>query len=155
MEVGGGYDPQTVRLVGLPPLVLSLVAAPLSKRWGAPVTARIGLFTSATGLILAGAGGALTVAASALVSGGVGLAVPGLIATLGGAASDHNRGLALSVYTFSLFVGASVASPAATALAPAGPALLYGIPAVLLVAAAGGITLGLGRQRAARATQAT
>lgn len=155
MEVGGGFDPQVVRLVGLPPLALSLVAAPLSKRWGAPVTARTGLIISAAGLVLAGTGGPLTVAAAALVAGGVGLAVPGLIATLGGAASDHNRGLALSIYTFSLFVGASLASPVATALASAGPALLYGLPAVLLVAAAGGITLGLGRQRASRATQAT
>lgn len=153
MEVGDGFDPQVVRVVGLPPLALSLVAAPLSKRWGAPVTARIGLIISAAGLVLAGAGGSLTVVAAVLVAGGVGLAVPGLIATLGGAASDHNRGLALSIYTFSLFVGASLASPVATALASAGPALLYGIPAVLLVAAAGGITLGFGRQRASRVTQ--
>ncbi len=154
MEVGGGFDPQLVRMVGLPPLALSLVAAPLSKRWGAPVTARIGLFVTAFGLILAAAGSAAMVAAAVLVSGGVGLAVPGLIATLGGAASDHNRGLALSLYTFALFVGASLAAPVGTALAPAGPSVFYGLPALLLIAAAGGLTLGLRRCRAARAAHA-
>lgn len=142
-------DPQVVRLVGLPPLALSLVAAPISKRFGPSMTARIGLLTAAVGLILAGFGGGVIVVAAVLVSGGVGLAVPGLIAMLAGAAMDHNRGLALSLYTFSLFVGASLASPVAAVLAPLGAALFYGVPAALLLAAVVAISAGLSRDRAA------
>lgn len=149
MSVGGGFDPQIISLVGLPPLALSLVAAPISKRFGPSVTVRIGLITAAIGLILAGLGGAATVVAAVLVSGGVGLAVPGLIATLAGAAMDHNRGLALSIYTFSLFIGASLASPVATVLATVGAALLYGVPAAFLLAAAVSISMGVSHHRAA------
>jgi hypothetical protein len=75
----------------------------------------------------------------------VGLAVPGLIITLSSAASDSNRGLTLSLYTFTLFVGASMASPVATVLASSGPVLLYGVPALLLVIGAAGLTLALSR----------
>ncbi|MEM5543654.1 MFS transporter, partial [Sulfitobacter sp. AS92] len=145
MGIGTDFDPQIVRLIGLPPLALSLFAAPISKRFGAPVTARTGLILSATGLAISAIGGNMIALGAICVSGGVGLAVPGLIATLSSAASDSNRGLTLSLYTFSLFVGASLASPVAAALAPAGAALLYGLPALLLLITAGGLTFSFGR----------
>jgi len=155
MGASGGADPKVVSLVGLPPLALSLVAAPISKRFGPSVTARIGLATAAVGLIFAVFGGSVIFVAAVLVSGGVGLAVPGLIATLSGAAMDSNRGLALSLYTFALFVGASLASPVAIMLAPLGAALLYGVPAALLLAAAGAISMGMRLRSAARSYEAT
>ncbi|MGO1502884.1 MAG: MFS transporter [Marinobacter sp.] len=145
MGIGGGFDPQVVRLVGLPPLALCLLAAPISHRIGAPATARAGLLLCAAGLALSGFGSALTLLGAVLVSGGVGLAVPGLIITLSSAASDANRGLTLSLYTFTLFVGASIASPVATVLASSGPVLVYGVPALLLVIGAAGLTLALSR----------
>lgn len=154
MGVGSDVDPQFIRFVGLPPLALSLVAAPVSKRFGPSMTARIGLVISATGLVFAGVGGNATVVAAVFVSGGVALTVPGLIATLAGAAVDHNRGLALALYTFSLFIGASLASPVATALAPAGVVLLYGVPAAFLLAAAIAISVGLRRSQMAALAEA-
>lgn len=150
--LGGGFDPQLVRLVGLPPLALSLFAAALAKRLGGPtVLARLGLVLAAAGLLLAGLSGPVTLVAAALVSAGVGLVVPGLIATIAGAASNANRGLALALYTFSLFVGASLAPPVSTALAPLGLWPLYGLPAILLLAAALGLSLG--QRRSVRAPQ--
>ncbi|KZM50503.1 hypothetical protein OA90_08525 [Labrenzia sp. OB1] len=134
-------DPQMVRLAGLPPLVLSLFAAPISARFGASVTARLGLIVEAVGLVLCLVGPAMMVPAAVLISAGVALAVPGLIATIAGASSNRNRGLALSVYTFTLFVGASLAPPVASAVAPLGSALLFGLPAILLAVAFIAVTL--------------
>jgi predicted MFS family arabinose efflux permease len=145
MGVGGGFDPQVIRLIGLPPLALCLFAAPIAHRFGAPATAQAGLVLCAAGLAVSGFGGVLTMLGTVFVSGGVGLAVPGLIITLSNAASDFNRGLTLSLYTFTLFVGASLASPVATVLAPSGPVLLYGFPALLLIIGAAWLTLALGR----------
>ncbi|MBZ4021512.1 hypothetical protein CKO11_03450 [Rhodobacter sp. TJ_12] len=150
--LGGGFDPQLVRLVGLPPLALSLFAAALAKRLGGPtVLARLGLVLAAAGLLLAGLSGPVTLAAAVLVSAGVGLVVPGLIATIAGAASNANRGLALALYTFSLFVGASLAPPVSRALAPLGLWSLYGLAASLLLAAALGLFWG--QRRPAQAPQ--
>lgn len=141
-----GIDLQTLRLVGLPPLLLTFAAAPLTRRYGAPVTARLGLVLSAFALgiaVIATPSAALI--ASALLSGGVALAVPGLIATVAGRATNANRGRALAIYSFALFVGASAAPPIAQALAGLGTAPLWLLPAVLLVAAALGLTLGISR----------
>ena len=98
MGVGGGFNPHVILFIRLPPLALCLFALPISHRFGAPETARVGLIRCASGL-----------------------AVPRLIIILSSAASDTNRGLTLSLYTFTLFVGASLASPVATVLAPFGP----------------------------------
>lgn len=64
---------------------------------------------------------ALTVASIGL-STGLALAVPGLIATIAGRTGQTARGFALAVYTFSLFVGASIAAPVAQGLIPWGAA---------------------------------
>lgn len=140
----GRFDPQLVRLAGLPPLVLSLFAAPISARFGAASTARIGLVIEALGLLLCVSGAPMMVPAAALVSAGVALAVPGLIATIAGAATTRNRGMALSVYTFTLFVGASLAPPVAGAIAPLGAAVLFGLPVALLIVALVAVTLSCG-----------
>lgn len=135
MAGAGGFDPQLVRLAGLPPLALCLLVAPISLRFGSAVTARTGLGLSALGLGLAAAGPQFMIPASLLVSAGVALAVPGLIATVAGAAMPQNRGLALSLYTFFLFVGASIAPPVIALLVPIGGFAVFGLPAVLLIAA--------------------
>lgn len=145
-----GVDLQSLRLASLPPLVLTLAAAPLTRRYGASITARVGLVLAALALDIAVIGSPSAVlAASALLSGGIALAVPGLIATVAGRADNDNRGLALAIYTFVLFVGASLAPPVAQALAGIGIAPLWLPPATLLLAAALGLTMA-GRSPAPR-----
>lgn len=133
-------DLQTLRIVGLPPMLLAFAAAPLTRRCGPSVTARTGLLLSALalGLAVAGTPNVLLVA-SVLLSAGVALAVPGLIATVAGRATNANRGLALAVYSFCLFLGASVAPPIAQPLSGLGTVPLWLLPTVLLVGAALGI----------------
>lgn len=134
-------DLQTLRLIGLPPLLLTFAAAPLTHQYGATVTARLGLVLACLGLMLAAVGSSLTVmGASIVLSSGVALAVPGLIATVAGRATNANRGLALALYTFCLFIGASLAPPVSQVLAQFGTAPLWLLPAGLLLIAALGIT---------------
>jgi hypothetical protein len=116
-----GVDLQTVRLIGLPPLLLTFAAAPMTRRYGAPVTARIGLALAAlaNGVGAIASSTAIMVASGAL-SAGVAFAVPGLIATVAGRATNGNRGLALAIYSFALFLGASFAPPVAQTLPGSG-----------------------------------
>lgn len=130
-------DLQALRLVGLPPLLLSIAAARLIGRVGTVATARTGLALAAIGLLL-GLGARLgwLLVASALLSAGMALAVPGLIGTVANRAAPSSRAQAIGLYTFCLFVGASVAAPAVQALAPLGwTALLLPPIAALLCAA--------------------
>ena len=140
LSVSLGADLQMLRLAGLPPLLLTFAAAPVTRRYGALVTAQIGLFLAASsfGLALSGGTSAL-LASSALLSSGVAFAIPGLIATIAQRATDANRGLALAIYTFSLFLGASLAPPAVYALAVSDGVPLWLFPACLLVLAAFGL----------------
>lgn len=139
-------DLQTLRLIGLPPLLLTFAAAPLTRRFGAPATARIGLLLTALslGLAIAGTPNVLMLA-SVLLSAGVAFAIPGLIATVAGRATNANRGLALAVYTFTLFLGASLAPPIAQALATGGTIPLFLLPVGLLLL--GAFALSIARQR--------
>ncbi|MGO4449515.1 MFS transporter [Phyllobacterium sp. TAF24] len=132
-----GAELQMLRLVGLPPLALTFAAAPLTRRCGALTTARIGLGIASLSLILGVTElPAMLIIASILLSAGVALAVPGLIATIAGFANNSNRGLALAIYSFALFVGASLAGPVAQILATYGIVLLWLLPATLLGMAA-------------------
>lgn len=150
---GIGVDLQTVRLIGLPPLLLTFAAAPVTRRFGAPVTARIGLALAALAIgIAAFASSAAIMVASAILSAGVAFAVPGLIATVAGRATNANRGLALAIYSFALFLGASFAPPVAQALAGIGIAPLLAMPAVLLLAAIIILTLGIRRPHPSRSS---
>lgn len=149
---GAGIDLQTMRLVGLPPLLLAFAAAPMTRRFGPTLTARLGLIIAALALVVAAVGGAVALTvASVVLSGGVALAVPGLIATVAGRATNVNRGLALAIYSFCLFLGASFAPPATQSLVSFGLLPLWLLPAGLLLAAAIGITVT--NRRSQNATQ--
>ncbi|CAK7055239.1 MAG: hypothetical protein KER_02318 [Kerstersia gyiorum] len=128
---------QSLRLAGLPPLLLSIAAAGLVRRIGTLATARMGLILAATGLLAGWSGlfGALMVA-SVLLSAGIALAVPGLIGTLASRSSPETRARAMSRYTFALFMGASVAPPIAAVLAAQGWPVLLLVPAAALIGAA-------------------
>lgn len=138
---GAGIDLQTLRLIGLPPLLLAFAAAPMTQRFGPTLTARLGLIIAALALVVAAVGGVVALtAASVVLSGGVALAVPGLIATVAGRATNVNRGLALAIYSFCLFLGASFAPPVTQSLVGFGLLPLWLLPAGLLLTAAIGIT---------------
>ena len=139
---GHGIDLQMLRLVGLPPLLLTLVAAGITHRFSSLVTARLGLLVMAGAFLAATIGATAAVfAASILLSCGVALAVPGLIATIAVQASNDNRGLAIAIYTFILFLGASAAPPVVQMLAGLSSLALWLLPAVLLAGAALVLTL--------------
>ncbi len=138
-----GIDLQTLRLIGLPPLLLAFAAAPMTRRYGASVTARAGLLLTALALVITAIASPLAIGvASAVLSAGVAFAVPGLIATVAGRATDANRGLALAIYSFALFLGASVAPPVAQALGSIGTGPLWLFPAMLLLMAMFALMIG-------------
>ncbi len=146
-----GVDLQMLRLTALPPLLLTLTAAAVTRRYGASTTARIGLILAALAFAIATIGSSLAMsAASAVLSGGVAFAVPGLIATVAGCATNANRALALAIYSFSLFLGASFAPPVAQSLAAIGTAPLWLLPAALLLAATVGLCIGAHRPRSSK-----
>lgn len=141
-----GIDLQTLRLIGLPPLLFAFAAAPMTRRYGASITARMGLLLAALALAIAATASPLAIsAASAVLSAGVAFAVPGLIATVAGRATNANRGLALAIYSFALFLGASFAPPIAQALGSIGTAPLWLFPATLLLLAIFALSIGIRR----------
>ena len=141
--LNAGFDLQTLRLAGLPPLLLSFAAAALIRRRSAPFAARAGLLLSALAFGLALAGSApLLILSSILLSAGVAIAAPGLIATLAERAENANRGLALAIHAFTIFLGASIAPPLAQILAHLGPAPLWAVPGLLSLGAALALAAG-------------
>jgi MFS family permease len=100
------------RGIALPAFLAPLLAAKMIGRWGAHRVASTGLSVAALGLFLCAAAGRehiiLLLAASVVFVSGVAISVPGLIARIAAAAAPAVRGLAVSFYTFVLFVGASL-----------------------------------------------
>lgn len=132
--------PATLRLLSVPALAAGFLAVPLAGRIGAPGTGVAGFMMTAAGLALAVQGGGWALGTGGvLATAGVGIGVTGLIATVSGRAAPARRSLAVAVYTFAIFLGASLAPPVAAALGGGGPALLFGVPAV--AALAGGCLL--------------
>ncbi|TPG53150.1 MFS transporter [Roseomonas nepalensis] len=129
--------PATLRLLAVPALAAGFLAVPLAGRIGAPGTAITGFAMVAAGLALTleGGWGGLG-GGAALATAGVGIGVTGLIMTISGRAATPRRGLAVAVYTCTLFLGASLAPPAAASLAPGGPLPLLGVPAAVALAGA-------------------
>lgn len=128
-------DPQLLRLVGFPPLFLCFVAPTITKRSGPAVTACCGLVVTAIGMAIGGLGLGL-ILASIIVSAGVAVAVPGLIAAVTFWSGEQVRARALATYTFFLFAGASIAPVIANALFRMDVAVAFGIPAAATLGAA-------------------
>lgn len=107
-----GYSRSLVRTVALPAFLTPLAAARMVGRWGAQRVAAAGLLMCVAGLLVtAGAGServACLLAASVLFVAGVGACVPALISRIGEVTTPDTRGLAVSLYTFALFAGASL-----------------------------------------------
>lgn len=135
-----GITPLVARELALPAFLAPLVVAVVMPRWGAERVVKVGLVIATGGLALCAWAGdthlyGLLVASVVFVAG-IGISVPGLIARVASVAEAPVRGLAVALYTFVLFVGASLGPWLAqqTARWPTGQAFL--VLAVLLGAAA-------------------
>ncbi|MGO4395680.1 MFS transporter [Variovorax sp. M-6] len=100
------------REIALPAFLAPLLVATSIPRWGAHRVASFGLAVTTLGLAMSAMAGGdhvrLLLAASAIFVAGVGISVPGLIARVASVAPPSARGLAVSFYTFVLFMGASL-----------------------------------------------
>lgn len=135
-----GITPLAARAVALPAFLAPLAVAAAMARIGAARLAALGLGTAAAGLLLAAWAGTAhlpgLLAASVVFVLGVGISVPSLIARVAGLAAAPVRGLAVALYTFVLFVGASLGPWLAQATAHWPQAAALGLLAALLGAAA-------------------
>jgi MFS family permease len=107
-----GITPLMLRAVALPAFLAPLAVAAVIPRVGAQPMVIAGLCTATTGLALCAWANSThlhgLLAASVLFVAGVGVSVPSLIARVAGLADAPVRGLAVALYTFVLFVGASL-----------------------------------------------
>lgn len=131
-----GISPLMVRVMAAPAFLAPLAVAMVMPRLGAQRILGIGLVCATAGLALsAWAGEARLMAllgASFLFVAGIGISVPGLIARVAGVSDASVRGLAVSLYTFVLFIGASVGPWLAMQTASMGLENMYVLLAVLL-----------------------
>lgn len=135
-------EPQLLRLVGFPPLLMCFAAPRITRRHGPAVTACGGLSVVALALALASTGASLFFASMA-VSAGVALAVPGLIAAVTFWSGELVKARSLATYTFSLFVGASIATVTSHALLGVSGPAAFALPG--LVALCGAVALYMTR----------
>lgn len=128
---GAGLDLTTVRAIAVPAMFLPLIAAFFIQKFGPRMVVCVGLAVGALGLFGAAAAGDeiwFVVAASVVFVAGISVTVPSLIALVSSLASEHT-GMAISLYTFVLFVGASLGPqmpPLAGGLGFAGICLVLG-----------------------------
>jgi MFS family permease len=120
-----GLDLTTVRAAAVPAMLLPLIAARFIRAHGPRAVVCTGFAVGAAGLIaaaavaLSGAPVWLLIVASMVFVAGVSISVPSLIALISGLASVQ-RGLAIALYTFVLFVGASLGPQFPPLVAPLG-----------------------------------
>lgn len=107
-----GISPLMVRVMAAPAFLAPLAVAIVMPRLGAQRIIGIGLTCATAGLALsawAGQAHLMTLlGTSFLFVAGIGISVPGLIARVAAVSDASVRGLAVSLYTFVLFLGASV-----------------------------------------------
>lgn len=106
---------QNVRAATLPACVLVPLAAPLLARIPGPRRLVVAMVVVAVGAIVTGiAGGAVALAlALGVVTIGVAATAPALVENVSRVAPAGQRGAATALYGFTLFVGASLGTPAA------------------------------------------
>ncbi|WP_395316292.1 MFS transporter [Variovorax sp. UC74_104] len=135
-----GITPLLLRAVALPAFLAPLAIAAVIPRVGAQRMVIAGLGMAAAGLALCAWAGSThlhgLLAASVLFVAGVGISVPSLIARVAGLADPPLRGLAVALYTFVLFVGASLGPWLAQSISHWPLARTLSLLAVLLTVAA-------------------
>ncbi len=107
-----GISPLKTRAVVAPAFLMPLLVAVVMPKLGPQRTLSAGLMCAATGLALSAWAGEThlmaLLGASFLFVAGLGISVPSLIARVAGVSDISVRGLAVSLYTFVLFIGASL-----------------------------------------------
>ncbi len=136
----------SIKLAALLPLPLTIAAGFIIPLKGPVKVSICGLSLGALACVLGmWQHPIVIVLCSALLSAGISLAVPGLIALTSYHSQPENRGLALAVYSFILFLGASLATPLAQWLSDHSYALWMLVPACALGSATVLITFGAKR----------
>lgn len=107
-----GISPLMTRAVVAPAFLMPLLVAVVMPKLGSQRTLCAGLVCAATGLALSAWAGEehlmALLGASFLFVAGLGISVPSLIVRVAGVSDISVRGLAVSLYTFVLFIGASL-----------------------------------------------
>lgn len=107
-----GISPMTTRAVVAPAFLMPLLVAVVMPKLGPQRTLGAGLVCAAAGLALSAWAGEehlmALLGSSFLFVAGLGISVPSLIARVAGVSDISVRGLAVSLYTFVLFIGASL-----------------------------------------------
>jgi MFS family permease len=101
-----------VKALALPAMFLPLIAVRFARSYGMRALVCTGLWVAAVSLIVIGTTPGsvwLLVLANFVFVAGISVTVPGLIALVGSLAPER-RGVALALYAFTLFVGASLGS---------------------------------------------
>lgn len=121
----GGQDILYVRTFGILGMLLSPFAGRLVAKFGILTVLRGGLTCSVIGLAILGASSnlAFLVAMSVVFMAGISITVPTLISLVGQLGGDA-RGAAVSLYTFILFIGATIGPMIVVDLLKAGSYLL-------------------------------
>ncbi|KAB8030728.1 MFS transporter [Fluviispira multicolorata] len=105
-----GINMQFLRFAGLPTLLFAFSASPLIHKFGSYFATQIGLIITLLAFVLGIFNSEINLfIASAILTAGVSITTPSLIATIAGRSNIQNRGFALSIYSFMLFLGASIA----------------------------------------------
>ena len=128
---------QMVRAAGIVGMLLSPLAGRLVERWGMRRVLQGGLVLATVGIGLMGTSASLAFLTfmSVLFVAGISVSVPTLISLIGHAAGAA-RGLAVSLYTFILFIGATLGPIVSSSLLMTGSHLItFGVLAALLGAA--------------------
>ena len=107
-----GLSPMMTRVVVAPAFLMPLLVALVMPKLGPQPVLSAGLVCAATGLALSAMAGQAhplgLLVASFIFVAGIGISVPSLIARVAGVSDPSVRGLAVSLYTFVLFMGASL-----------------------------------------------
>ena len=107
-----GLTPLMTRVLVAPACLMPLLVAFVMPKLGPLPVLSAGLVCAATGLALSAMAGQAhpwgLLGASFIFVAGIGISVPSLIARVAGLSDLSVRGMAVSLYTFVLFIGASL-----------------------------------------------
>lgn len=113
-----GISPLALRALAAPAFLAPLAVALVITRWGTRPILCGGLTLTALSLAVSAGGSSdalgLLLGGSVLLVAGIGVSVPALIAQVASASDDGRRGMAVALYTFVLFIGASLGPAVAT-----------------------------------------
>lgn len=129
-----------IRAAGLPGMLLSPAAGRLAAAFGLRNVLQAGLAMAAGGLAAIGAGVSspalalpIVIPMSTVTAAGIALAIPSLISIIGKLAGEA-RGAAITLYTFVLFIGATIGPQLVlAALQIGGHCAAFGVPAALML----------------------